>query len=629
MKSPRIPLWLLLSIGLTTILTIYAIAQRHRVETANNSVAIAAEYDTVESLAASQGLTMDQALKQLRDRGLNTLVLSEQTIAELASVGRLSFESSVWRDPAAGTHTQIASLVFVDPEQRARVERGLGIRFQNLAGSLTSRNNRLNLPPVSTNLVRSTAIGLDPDEAHMATKNGMMIVGRFNNPSGITEQGVRDTLKWAKELGTSVYLPMGDQVLGRKDAIKATIDELKKDDILYATPEFARIGGDINITAAEPTQVVRLHSAQVGELDKLTFVDAVDRYVRAARERNMRVLLLRPVTQSSIGPLTSFGDFIAEVATQVRKEGQSIGTPTTFEAPALPSFFPMLIALAAMPMVWFAAAQFVANKQVRMAGAVLLGILGVAAYIHLGLQISAFIISLGLPVCGYAMLDRFRPKNIVVSFFMISGLSLLGGMCIAAMLNGPIFYVQADEFRGVKMSVFLPVVLVGALFFTKIVDWKATLRNPITWGTAALGMVILLTLGIVIARSGNDTGAGASDTELLFRNVLDHVLYVRPRTKEFLVGHPLLVVAIGMFMSYWKLRESHPDSDKVKTYGAWTTLVLMVSAIGQTSIVNTLSHVHIPVLLSLVRIVTGLILGCIIGLIVWAVSKRLLVPQEK
>jgi hypothetical protein len=45
---------------------------------------------------------------------------------------------------------------------------------------------------------------------------------------------------------------------------------------------------------------------------------------------------------------------------------------------------------------------------------------------------------------------------------------------------------------------------------------------------------------------------------------------------------------------------------------------LLIGAIGQTSIVNTLCHLHTPVEVSLIRILIGLILGGILGSAAWA-----------
>jgi hypothetical protein len=48
----------------------------------------------------------------------------------------------------------------------------------------------------------------------------------------------------------------------------------------------------------------------------------------------------------------------------------------------------------------------------------------------------------------------------------------------------------------------------------------------------------------------------------------------------------------------------------------------LVGAIGQTSIVNTLCHLHTPVEVGVTRIVIGLALGGILGATVWALAGR-------
>ena len=632
-SSERVPLWLWLSIGLAVLLSLYSIGRRHQVESLNRAVAITAEYETVEALAASQGLTTEQGLEKLKAQGLNSLVLSEQTLGDLVSAGAVEIrtERAVGTPPLSVTYIE-----FPDERQYARVERALRLRFPPVARSTADRAGegppRLSITQ-SVNLARSTSIGLNPDQVAKAKAANLIIVGRFANPQGLSEQGVRETIRWAKEQGVFAFLAMGDQVLGRRDSVGATIEALKETGILYATPEFTKIGGDANIVAAAPEIVVRLHSAQVAELDKLPLIDAVERFGRAARERNMRILLLRPVSFAAAQPLDAFADFIKQVNDQIRKEGGEIGTPKPFQEPEVPRWWPVLVALCAMPAVWFSCCVFFERDKLRLGFAVLLGLVALAAVTKTGSQIAAFAVSLGFPTLGYVLLDRFKPKSVVTGVLLVSALSFAGALCIPGLLNGLSYYVQSDEFRGVKLSVFLPILLVGAFFFMKLVDWRGTLSGPITWGTAGLGFVILALLAFLIARTGNDTGAGASGPEVVMRNLLDRFLYVRPRTKEFMIGHPMLVIGIGMLSVYYALREKMSDNPalepRVKALGGWTTIVLMVSAMGQTGIVNTMSHIHIPVLLSIARIVIGLVIGCIIGLALWSILSRAALRMDR
>ena len=58
--------------------------------------------------------------------------------------------------------------------------------------------------------------------------------------------------------------------------------------------------------------------------------------------------------------------------------------------------------------------------------------------------------------------------------------------------------------------------------------------------------------------------------------------------------------------------------------GGWIALLLLLGAVGQTSVVNTLCHLHIPVVLSLARIGIGLLLGAIFGFAAWAAVAAVL-----
>ncbi|MEZ0326988.1 MAG: DUF5693 family protein, partial [Fimbriimonas sp.] len=554
-SNRQLPLWLWLSVGLSVLLSLYSIAKRHEVEAKNKAVAITAEYETVEALASAQGLSATAALENLKAQGLNSVVLSEETIGDLIGTGRLTVRTDRSNDPQSPART---ALQFTDLAQMSRVQSAVERRFGKVVEPAEPSVGFLVIKDLSPGLIRTTSVGMNPEQLRVAKSLGLLIVGRYANPQGASSQAIRETLRSAVADGVDVYLPMGDQILGRRDSMAATIDELKQLNLLYASPEFTRIGGDANIVAAVPEKVIRLHSAQVGELDKLPAIDAVERFGRAGRERNMRILLLRPLSYSADAPLSSFGGFIKDVGDQIRKEGGEIGRPKPFQEPDLPQWWRVLIALAAVPAIWFAFAAFhPSRKPIRTVSGLDLGktaivvgglllLCALASISKSGSQIITLFISVAFPVLGYLLLDRMKPKNAIAGFLLVSVLSVAGGLCVAGMLNGLSYYIQADEFRGVKLSVFLPIVLVGALFFLRLVDWQGTLRGPITWGTAALGFAILIGLAIMIARTGNDTGAGASSFELMMRNVLDRFLYVRPRTKEFLIGHPLLIIGVEM-----------------------------------------------------------------------------------
>ena len=121
-----------------------------------------------------------------------------------------------------------------------------------------------------------------------------------------------------------------------------------------------------------------------------------------------------------------------------------------------------------------------------------------------------------------------------------------------------------------------------------------------------LGIVALVALAVFVARSGNDPGVGVSAAELKTRALLDKYLFVRPRTKEFLLGHPALFFALAAAYSGRFPRAILP--------------LLVIGAIGQSSLMDTFCHLHTPLFISLLRGLIGWVLGAIIGAIVFAVA---------
>jgi len=606
---------LVASLLLAALLSLFSIYRRYQAESQNRALALATEIDTVESLGASAGLSPAEALAALKKDGLNAVVLGEQSIGELAGGRRLIVRES-------GGQTLLEA---IDPTVYGRVERGLalrGFKTQRTEGGADGRPG-LAVPAGST-LVRGTSVGLDPDQTAAAQTAGMQIVARAGNPAGVSGKYVRGALGWMHEMGATMFLPSGDQVLGRREALTATQEALATTGMRYLTPEFAKLGGDQDMIEKVPGNVVRLHSAQAAELDRLSPLDAVDRYEKAARERQMRVLLLRPLTNAAENPIESFGGFVKNVRKAVEDDGLEIGTPHPFVGPNLPPLISVLIGICAAPFVWFAAAAFVTDRRVRTLGAVLLGVLAVGCLTKSGGQLMALLAAAAAPVAAFVLLDevalRFKGPEwarILQAFLLVSAVSLVGGLIVAGMLNGLPYYVKADEFKGIKVAVFLPVLGIGWYAFTRLTDWRGNLRSPITWGAVVLATFLAGAMAFMLARTGNDSGVGASGPEMLLRSALDRYAYVRPRTKEFLVGHPLLVVALGLYLRQRRAAMPNP------VRGGWIALGLLLGAVGQTSVVNTLCHLHIPVALSLARIGIGLFLGASFGFVAWAIVGRL------
>lgn len=602
MRRPTIPAWLPIAIAITALLSLISIAKRIQVEGHNRRVDIALEYETIQAYAAASGLPPAEAIAQLKRDGLGGIILSEETIGDLLASGKARVVGLTYR---ANTD-----------EQFTRMARGLGLRFP----ALRTRSAFV-IPPINLSTLQGVSIGLNPDEAKLARDSGLQIIARLNNPMGVNGGYVRGALAWAHELGAQVFLPMGDQVLGRREAIPDLTDQLRALGMLYASPEFAKMGGDQNVIARAPDLVVRLHSAQTAELDKLSLGEAVDRYSRAARERGMRILLIRPFTQAAKGsPIQALGGFIRAIARDSMNQGMGLGAARPFEDSGVPTWLFLLIGLSLIPSAYFCGSVFIAGREGRRAGLGVVALVGLASAFGHGRPYTALMAAIVFPILAFLWLDSRKRSNLILDFFGVSLISLVGGLAVAGLLNGLPYFIRAEQFAGVKLAVFLPIFVVLVYYLLRQTDLRTLARDPVTWGGAVLGIVILGALLFMSSRTGNDNPAGVSDLELKLRFLLDRILIVRPRTKEFLVGHPLLIVGAGLLA----IQRKRPNP----RLAIPAALALAGGAIGQTDIVNTMCHIHTPVTLSLLRVGVGAVAGCIIGLVVWAIVRRWLPAGE-
>ena len=654
MNESRIPSWLLPLVAACALLSAGSIYYRVRVESRNKATEISCEIETVENLAASQGFPLAKALQLLKSNGLGSVVLSENTVADLLNsrqvemkVGALLTGASALDKP-----TEVASIQFTFPdttpasqELRHKLAEGIHRRFPLVKIVQGSQPLILtgDLPDVFA--LRQTSIGLANDELHAASVAGLRIIGRYGNPIGATQSYVTATLTQARIDGVYAFLPQGDQVLGRRDALKQMELELEQNGMLYCSPEFSKLGGDANVVSDIPERVLRLHSAQAAELDKLPYGEAVDRFVRAARERNQRVLLLRPVNFSGEKPLDDFSKFISDVKKGVMSQGGAIGPAKPFTDSKVGKLVFLLLGLAMIGPVWYTLSRFVPWPKAKWTLFAAVALAGLGCWSeHLRMPM-AFAGALTFPILAFFWLDENGRLPVPVSYFGVTFISMIGGMCVAGLLNGLPYFLHAEEFQGVKVAVFLPILAVGIHYMRRMGNLGAIMKDPITYRQALLGLVILGALGFMISRTGNDNPAGVSGFELKMRDVLDKILFVRPRTKEFLFGHPALIV--GICMLAWEKRRTekqkaapvlgvHFDSEDANAIlesnsgkseaplAGWTALALMLGAVGQTDVVNTLCHIHSPILLAFARIGVGWLAGGILGLVLWSLIARLL-----
>lgn len=202
----------------------------------------------------------------------------------------------------------------------------------------------------------------------------------------------------------------------------------------------------------------------------------------------------------------------------------------------------------------------------------------------------------------FPALSTGRRFGLALNWFIVATLISLSAVpLVFGLLNNITYNLVLEQFRGVSLLHLAPIALVAVyvlLYNGQItVDrLKSLLSKPITLTWIILAAVIGIIGYYYLSRTGNS--GQVSSVELVIRRFLESTFGVRPRFKEFLLAHPLLL--LGLFLS-------------LRYRAAW--LLIIVGSIGQLSMVDTFAHLHTPLYISMIRVLLGLGAGMIIGCI--------------
>lgn len=217
------------------------------------------------------------------------------------------------------------------------------------------------------------------------------------------------------------------------------------------------------------------------------------------------------------------------------------------------------------------------------------------------------------------MRDRFSWLVLLLCTVVISAVTLVVcGTVLATLLSGLDYYTNTLIFHGTKITLTLPPVFGAVAFCLMFMNKKDSfLSKTIDVLKADIKVYWVLLAGVLgavgyiyILRSGNVTSI--SGVETLLRNSITELLTARPRTKEFLIGWPCLV----LFVYYFKNTEL-----KLLQWGFATGAAILFA-----SVINSFCHVFTGVLTIYSRVLNGMLVGavvCVFVLVINAVIVRI------
>jgi hypothetical protein len=221
-------------------------------------------------------------------------------------------------------------------------------------------------------------------------------------------------------------------------------------------------------------------------------------------------------------------------------------------------------------------------------------------YINL---VATIIIIIYFFVIGYLILEpgtQSSRKPRCNSFYIVALSSLLLGILIYFIHSSLVFQFYIYRFRGIKIVLIAPLIAIFIQTFIYIASEKINIKKM----NGLIVFLFIFNLIFILLKSTN--------WRIIHWNVEENIreffeinLFVRPRFKEFLFGHPILLYGIYL----------------LKKGNRRAVILIPFGMVGQISIINTYLHFSHPIYISLLTTIWGVIFGSIIGIIIIGIDK--------
>lgn len=621
--------WLIVVAGVLCSLFLWG--QRMQSEANYKNVQMVVNYSDIVAMANANDLTEEEFAKALQERGVSAVLYKEWSLGSLNANGQVAIE--------VGNNIEHASYV-------EKVSKEVPVSAANAYVALLDKNiavqvkdhvlekvpgadyypgqvDVITIPimvpngdsEVVTALNKIKEIGAGFDMASIARMSalGMDTVPQLRSWDNPTDTSLRMAFDEIKAMPNLVYLLFNDKEIPGYPQKNRTVADLLKDDkgntvVPVATIEFSDQKGLNQLGVLLNKDVIRLHTISNGEMGNLTPDSALDRWMLAARERNMRSLLVRFFDITTPGAnLQGNLNYVASIQTGLIESGFTLDQP--YEKPASIPASTILMAMVGTAVI---AGVMLILLEMRLPKLSLLALIGgIAIWLALLLvnptmakKMMALLSVITFPTLSCLLIMKPEARSIgksVVALLKLCAISYIGAVLMVGLLADILFMLKLDQFIGVKLAHVVPIVAVPFILYIwneekPLTFVKQLLEKALDYKWTMLGVLVAVAGVIYLSRTGN-SGAELSAAESMMRTFLNDVMGVRPRSKEFLIGYPftLLLFWLGASRKNW--------------------LLTIPAIIGQVSLVNTYAHIHTALIMSMQRSFNGLVLGIAVGLL--------------
>jgi hypothetical protein len=641
---------------LAIIVSLVLAMQRISIEQQNRNVALIMDLASIRELSATEGVPEEEVVSRFKAAGITGLAFSELTLEQLKLQGSLTWytgrdfekalRSGIEQVPAGLSK---AHLPAIDPSKLYialydRMSRDQLTRFFTL---FCGKDKVMTWPPGSAGAedvserspaflevvgeeknLTTMGIGFSEEMVARYRDCGLQVVLRPENKKTVSQAMINDycvILRRYAPLYAIIFTGPDNDVLGYPDYLDTTAELIQESGAylgMIEAPNVKALQKGIQTLGAKcASRALRVQSVSPQFQDKLTCEDLVGKFELGVRERNIRLLYLRPYVRpmKGRGLIDSNVAYIESLKRALESKNFAAGDARSF-----PDFHPHSGLIILMGSGLFVAFLILLRRMwplgdmavalTLLAWVVLLALFHITGHLSLWKKLAALLGGMVFPVFSiHLFLPEMRKALEKKTFAALLGQSslllvsvslftLLGGLIVAGLLSSTEFLIQVDRFRGIKLIMIIPPLFIAVYYMLREAPRPMKLADILSLPVQIWHIVALCILGSAgayyIVRTGNTTEAATSSVELTIRTILNKVMLVRPRFKEFLIAHPALMVVTA----FLKCRIEYA-----------VPLLLLVVAMGQADIIDTLAHIHTPLLVTLFRILNGLVLGWIVG----------------
>ncbi|HPX03781.1 MAG TPA: DUF5693 family protein [Synergistaceae bacterium] len=616
------------AMAVSMLLAAWGVIPRVREEQSNKTVAFVMEFRDLTTLAVQSGSPAEAIWKEINGLGVIGLSVSEFTGEEITLMNPLPLRYGTAGQFGLSSEKILSDRAVILTERSSKYTEPVisYIKLKMPASEIIYRaQDTAIILPGSTSDFKVSSFLPDFYGLDFCSENDIPVMFRPGPCPASDGQAAAVAFDYltSEYPGIKNVTASGMIMAGYPD-FKPLADVMKRKGITFSQTEFVKQVGAAGFAKAMYPMVIPLHSLTRDEVisRSISRLQIAERFVRAIHERSVRLIMVRPYDLNMGNRMEIFKDDLRFTGESIKARGYDFGWPSNLNewAESMPG------ALACGIVLVFCGWFYTVRLNTGGEGDVSAKVFSLLIFASLLVAAGIFKFPILARICGglcgaaaaaeaalSALESHKKPLlGAVKGLFIVTA----GGLAIASFYGTTMAALRLTPFSGVKLTLLLPPLLVLVHDLRRKVHPESLpeiIGRPAIWGELFLIGILMLAMLIMALRSDNVSNVPA--WEVAFREFMERALLVRPRTKEFLIGYPALVL-------YWyTVRKDYIPGCR--------EALRIVSVLAFSSAVNTFCHFHTLLSLSVIRTLNGWWLGILLGVIAVAILNYVIMPLHK